>query len=244
MRVVPVVRIEASAGTIEKIVTSLGEVRPDAAVCLESDGVQAVVADPAMVMMGRVEVDPEAFGEYQVDGYLEPGLRLEKLEKILGLYGQDAEVVLELDEDQAEISSSSMSNRVRHVEQDEDDQPSGLDQELPAEVSIAASRLNGVVAQAEIFTDRVELVAQDDVLEIAASGDDGQGRTELELDEPVDERLETMLSLDYLDDAAGQLADVGDQVTIELGDDLPVRLSTDSDGINVEYLIAPRIEEE
>lgn len=236
-------KLEAEQEKIEAVVSSLGTVQDEAVVQLRQDGLQATVTDPAMVLCGELEVDPEYFGEYDVEAQIAPGLRLGPLGDVLGLFGSSSQVTVEVDEEILEVRGGGVENRLRHVEL-EDEEDLEPDLQVPARVQLSTGRLCRIVDQAGIFADVVDLIAQDDTLEVIADGDHGTGRTQAELEEPIEDRVRTRVTLEYLGRVASQLDDVGDEIVLELGDDQPLAVETRPAGLKLRYIIAPRIEEE
>jgi len=106
------------------------------------------------------------------------------------------------------------------------------------------------IRAAEAISDHITLIADKDGFQMIAEGDTDVVELKLSKEQlyslKCEERVRSMFPLDYLSDMIKVARGKSDEITINLGNDYPVRLSFEMAGgyIKIVYLLAPRIESE
>lgn len=211
------------------------------------------VVDPANVAGAYIDIPPaerdKAIQHYSVqEGGLVTGVNLQKLDNILGYSSAGDLIQMEFGEKHRwrfNITLPSVDVNLSGIDPDsvrqEPDHP-GLD--LPAKFRLDGASLKDAADLNDMFSDHTTIRVEDHTVKFIAEGDtdDGtfeleEGEGELEFIEHPDEPVESMFSLDYLDDMAGVLKDY-DQIQMDVGNEFPTMIETDL----FEMMLAPRID--
>ncbi len=114
--------------------------------------------------------------------------------------------------------------------------------DLKAETIVEGSEFKNAVLMVSKVADNVVFSAEENRFQMIAEGDIEDIR--IELDGNSREQTRVMLSLEYLREI-GKVVDKDDAVRIAIGNDLPIRISIESEfSTTILYFIAPRIEVE
>ncbi len=175
---------------------------------------------------------------------------LVRLSDVLTMADKGETVMLELDESshKLNIGVGSLSYTLSLID------PSAIrkepripDLDLPAHVTLAGAELRRAVKAAEKVSDHVILGVSDEGFYMEAKGDIDSLKlkipsTELLGIKPGEAR--SLFSLDYLEDMSKSIGKAG-EVTLEMGIDYPLRVNFKLGGsVEINYLLAPRIEQE
>jgi proliferating cell nuclear antigen len=240
-----VINAETLRDAIEAVSSLVDEVK----FSISEKGVELKAVDPANVAMVSLKIGSEAFEFFKTTPG-EIGVDLVRFTDVLSMADKGENVQLELDEEnrKLKIGVGSLSYTLSLID------PSAIRKEpkipeldLPAHVTLHGSELRRAVKAAEKVSDHVVLGVSDDVFFMEAKGDIDSLRlnipsTELLGLKPGEAR--SLFSLDYLEDMSKSIGKA-QEVTLELGMDYPLRVGFKiGQAIEVNYLLAPRIEQE
>lgn len=218
----------------------------------EADGLAMTAVDPANVAMVDVELDASACAHYDADGGV-LGVNLERLTDVLGMADDEDMVELRLDAEtrKLEIDIGGLEYTLALIDPDSiRAEPDIPDLDLPGTYVAAGQEFGRGVTAADLVSDHVELAAQDgDALKILADGDTDDVEVTIGEDELLSGRHDgdgptsSLFSLDYLEDMFGPVGR-DDDVSVLLGDEMPVKLrySTTGGDVSVLNMLAPRIQ--
>ncbi|MBN1324584.1 MAG: DNA polymerase sliding clamp [Methanotrichaceae archaeon] len=239
-----VINAETLRDAIEAVSSLVDEVK----FSITENGIELKAVDPANVAMVSLKLDAAAFELFKSTPG-EIGVDLVRLSDLLSMADRGEKVLLELDEEQhkLKIGVGSLSYTLSLID------PSAIRKEpripeldLPAHVTLSGSELRRAVKASEKVSDHVILGVQDDQFFMEAKGDIDS----LKLRIPSNELLglkpgeaRSLFSLDYLSDMSKSIGKAS-QVTLELGVDYPLRIGFQVGPVEVNYLLAPRIEQE
>jgi proliferating cell nuclear antigen len=211
----------------------------------EAMSVNAV--DPANVAMVSLDLPSAAFGSYEATE-AELGVDLRKLGDILDMAAKDEVLGLELDEAQHRLVvrmrglAYTMSlldpSSIRKS-------PKMPNLQLPGLVVIHGDNLKRGMKAADKVSNYVSVGILGDTFFIEGTGDLDNVKFELKREQMLEVQpsdVKALFSLDYLSDIS-KIAGKSERVSIELGNDYPVKISHSVAGEgNMVYITAPRVE--
>jgi proliferating cell nuclear antigen len=238
------------AETLQATLDSVGVLVDECKIHLDDGGIEIRAVDPANVGMVDLSLSAEAFESYEADGGL-IGVNLVRLQDIAGMADSDQLVHLELDEEtrKLHISIDGLEYTLALIDpesiREEPDLPGG---DLAATIVIEGRDIDRAVTAADMVSDHIELGVDesDEVFYVKAQGDTDDVHLELDADDLIDLVVgpaSSLFSLDYLQDM-NKAIPKDTEVTMELGDEFPVKLHFDiAEGEGeVTYMLAPRIQ--
>lgn len=236
--------------TLESFLSYLDPLVDECRLHFEDDGMTACAVDPANVGMVDDTLAAEAFESYEVDGDL-LGVNLNRLDELTSMAdsGELIDLELDLETRKLNIRYGGFSSTLALIDPDsireEPDIPS-LD--LPATIVLEGRTLNKGVKAADMVSDHITFAVDPDAetFTITAEGDTDDVSLTCEREDLISLTVgeaNSIFSLDYIEDEAKPI-DSDDEVTIELGEDFPVKFHleyADGNG-SVTYMTAPRIQ--
>ncbi len=240
-----VINAETLRDAIEAVSSLVDEVK----FSLSESGIELKAVDPANVAMVSLKIGAEAFDYFKATPG-EIGVDLVRLSDVLSMADKGETVQLELDEEshKLKIGVGSLSYTLSLID------PTAIRKEpripeldLPAHVTLPGGELRRAVKAAEKVSDHVILGVSDEGFYMEAKGDIDSLKlkipsTELLGMKPGEAR--SLFSLDYLEDMSKSIGKAG-EVTLELGIDYPLRVHFRvGQSVEINYLLAPRIEQE
>ncbi|MDM7911645.1 MAG: proliferating cell nuclear antigen (pcna) [Methanotrichaceae archaeon] len=240
-----VINAETLRDAIEAVSSLVDEVK----FSLSEKGIELKAVDPANVAMVSLKIGAEAFDYFKATTG-EIGVDLVRLSDVLSMADKGETVQLELDEEnhKLKIGVGSLSYTLSLID------PTAIRKEpripeldLPAHVTLPGGELRRAVKAAEKVSDHVILGVSDEGFYMEAKGDIDSLKlkipsTELLGMKPGEAR--SLFSLDYLEDMSKSIGKAG-EVTLELGIDYPLRVHFRiGQSVEINYLLAPRIEQE
>jgi proliferating cell nuclear antigen len=211
----------------------------------EAMSVNAV--DPANVAMVGLALPSAVFDSYEATE-AELGIDLKKLSDVLGMAAKDEIVELELDEVQHRLVIKMRGLEYTMSLLDPSSirkSPKMPNLQLPGLAVIHGDNLKRGMKAAGKVSDYVSVGIHGDTFFIESVGDVDSVRFELTREQMLEVRsseVKALYSLDYLNDIS-KIAGKSERVSIELGNDYPVKISHSVAGEgNVVYIVAPRVE--
>jgi proliferating cell nuclear antigen len=213
-------------------------------VYLKKDGIETRAVDAANVAMVSARMPKEAFELYKEEtGIL--GLDLPKLKTATGLMKAGI-LTIELDGKSKLIltdGTTRYSNTLLDVNTVRKD-PNPPDIALPASVAVDAKELAESIRAMSLIGDKIRFSLQGKTLTLTTEGDTDLLVKEIE-GEAVRSTKEPAMSLfstDYLKEISRVFRDAG-TVTVSMNTNHPIRIECVVDEITLEFLVAPRIED-
>ncbi len=215
----------------------------------DADGLYGRMVDPAHVGMIDFRVRKEAFEEYECDKETEIGIDLEKLKSILKIATASEIVGIKYDEEgRLEVAIGNLKRKMGLLDTSEMPDTKIPSLELPAEIVVPTAEVHQAIRAAEAISDHVTLIADKESFKIVAEGDTDVVELTLSKDQlysiKCDEPVKSMFPLDYLSDMVKVAKSNSEEITINLGNNYPLKMSFGfaGDYIKMVYLLAPRIE--
>ena len=232
---------------------AIGEIIDEGVFKLGKDGISLIAADRAMVAVADFKILATAFEEYKIDEEKNIGLNIANLLSILKRAKAKDKLILELKDSKLELTLQNSSKRrfvlpLLDITQEE---IPPIDQlEFTTKAEIKSDILKAGIDDAEVVADSVVFEAKSNKFAMRAEGDISSAELELEkgnealLEIKAKDETRARYPLDYLKKMA-KAAKVADSVTLEWGQDYPMKLSFKVlDKLNLSFILAPRVQEE
>ncbi len=226
----------------------------EACLIATQEGLQMRAMDPAHVALVDFSLKQEVFEEYTIKESTVPlhiGLDLTRFCTILKR-GKSDSIYLELPEGSSTLKIKFVNSSTRtfsmpliEISEEELKVPS-LD--FPAMVEIEPKALDDAIKDAEIVSDHVIFSMDDENFYISARGELGDVEIKINKKDAISfdisgEKVKSMFSIEYLKDMI-KASDIASTVKIYLGNNIPVKLEFVAGGVELSFLLAPRIESE
>jgi proliferating cell nuclear antigen len=234
-------------------ISSIGELIDEAHFKITKDGISLLASDRAMVAVVDFQISSKAFEKYEVGEDQSVGLNITNLMTVLKRAGTNDKLTLKLKEDKLEIIIEGQSRRrfvVPLIELREEEIPPIDQLEFTSKVKISPSVLQNGISDAEVIGDSVIFDVNPNRFGMLAEGDVSMAELQLEKGNEAlmelatgDGSVRARYALDYLKKMV-KAAKIADTVSIEYGQDYPMRMSfTVSDKLKLNFIIAPRVTE-
>ena len=221
---------------------------PEAKFIADESGLHTKAVDPARVAMVAVDLNKEAFEEYEADD-VELGIDLDKLKETLKLGSSDDSIIMDMDdkENVLVIKIGNITRRMPLID------ASGMpDTKMPklnlsTKATIPIDELKKGVAAAKNISESFSIKISEEGFDLSSKS---EGADQANLHLPKDALLElevqesarSTYTLKQFSDMIGAIK--SPNVTIRLGTDYPLDISFDLAGGmgKGRYLLAPRVE--
>jgi proliferating cell nuclear antigen len=238
-------KIVISQPNLAAIVTAVTGLVNEAVVQISEKDIRIEAVDPADVAMVFLTAEAAAFDFYQAT----PGKIAMDFGRLAALAGGKESISIELDEENHKLKIAQ--GRAKYSMSLID--PTAINGspripaiDLPCSITMRGADLSEAVKNAGKVSDHVIMEQHEDAFSILAKGDIDSFSMKFPLSELTGIRQgesRALFSLDYLEDISK--VSKGVDVTIETGIDYPAKIScSPAPGIDVLYLLAPRIEQE
>ena len=246
----------ADVNLLRDPLASIAEIIDEGVFKAGKDGLRFVASDRAMVAVVDFQLMPAAFEKYEAEaeGGKEQklGLNITNLVSVLKRAGAGDKISMELTGAKMQVTIEGASKRrfvVPLLDLGEEEIPPVDQLEFKSKAQIRSDVFLNGVNDAEIIADSIIFETTPTKFLMLAEGD--VSRAELELEKGNDALIELNVqgatraryALDYLKKIV-KAAKITDSVTIEYGEDYPMRLSFSAgDKAKIRFVLAPRVVE-
>lgn len=243
----------ADIGLLRDSLSSIAEIIDEGIFKISKDGISLIAADRAMVAVVDFGLSASAFEKYDLDKDQAIGLNLANLLSVLKRAGGEDKVTLNLQDAKLEVILENSSRRrfvVPLIDISQEEIPPIGQLEFTTKSEIRSDVLQSGIEDAEIVADSILFETSSSRFVMKAEGD--VSRAELELEKGNEALIEiksegevrARYPLDYLKKMI-KSAKIADSVSIEFGQDYPMRLGFKSgDKASLSFVLAPRVSEE
>ncbi|MHC1625015.1 MAG: DNA polymerase sliding clamp [Methermicoccaceae archaeon] len=214
---------------------------------VDTSGMISKAVEPANAAMVILEMETEAFEEFDGDSG-ELGIDLKKLSNVLDMTQKEELVELEVEEDgRLKFTIGGIRYRISMLDPGSVRRVPKIPQlQLPGKVVLDGGAFQRAIKAASSVGSYAALGIMDGTFYVDTEGDTDQLKIKLEqpdVSEVQGDDVKSLFSLDYLRAVSKTRACASSLVTIELGNDYPVRISFSlGEGMKTTYIIAPRVE--
>lgn len=253
-----VAEITTDGSTIKPFLNAVNQLVDEARIQFEETGLYVNAVDPANVGMITAHLDATEFEQYDLEGETTVGVNLNKAKKLVrrARKGKDDELQLHVQEHEltATVSRGYEHNDVvsqgtmQLIDPDSlraspDDLPGFETQTVELQADVFTDALGYAMGPSDYVSFEVQAINQHaHALYIGGENDTREEHAAItNIDAEATE--EVLYSNDYLKQLLGAIGDVGPrEVTLELAGEFPLLVTFKSDGLSVEYAVAPRIQ--
>ena len=237
------------AKTWKKIIHALSGIIEEVNILVTPEGIQFTAMDPSHISMVDFHMGKEHFEEFNGEAETTLGLDIDEQRKVINRSKPGD--LLTIDADQSTIKLTLQDKErdiVRKFSLPLIDVITGEKYKVPHLDSTAKIRLpsyvfDDAIKDAYLLSDNVMLQAIPHIFLVTAEGDSGKFTTEIKdwLEYEVTEQCKSIFNLSYLTDVAKTIED---EVTINLGNDMPMKIEFTLDNAKIIFILAPRVEKD
>lgn len=236
-------KLECKKRVLKSLIEKVGSLNDEITLSITKQGLQTKQVDVSHVAMVDMTIKKSAFDEYHLNHDCQVGLSLPTLDKHLKVF--DGDITTTNDNNQFVFKGASGRVAKMGLLSVIDSEPKLPTIKYSVEAKTKAENILKMISVAGDFArDMLRFVVQHDELYILMETDTDQVRFPIckinRLDESKD--FETLYSVDYLK----MIMNFGgyDTLTLRFGEDIPMYVGFEDKTTKIEYLLAPRIEQE
>ena len=216
---------------------------------ITKQGFEITAIDPANVALVSLKIPTKIFSQFEVDKDYELGLNLEDFKQVLRRASASSSLVIEKRENMLNLKIQEKSKRdfslaLINVETEEKKIPS---LNFSTKVELDSGSFAESINDASIVADSCSFTAIENLFLIEAKGTLNSAKIEFNSDEVkinAKEKTKAKYSLDYLMKFA-KASKLADKVIVNFSNDYPARFDfINKEGIELSFILAPRVEEE
>lgn len=210
-------------------------------------GLNVKCVDSAHVAMLVINLNKEAFAEYDFDEEMSVGIDLDKIKDFLKLAAAEDIVSMKLEDRKITFSVRTLTRSMTTIDPSNITSPKIPSLGLPAKTTVSSSQFAEGLRAGEAVSDNITLYLTPNEFEIYTSSEEDTSKMvipkDLLKDIQCQEEVKSLFPIDYLLKFI-RAVDFSEFVTINLGKDYPVKIEftfKDNKGEGI-FLLAPRIE--
>lgn len=215
---------------------------------VSKQGFEIVAIDPANVALVDLKIPSSAFIQFEVDKNEELGLNLEDLKQVLRRAPAEAALVLEKHDNELKLEIEDKTKRrfslaLINIDAEEKKVP---ELNFNSRIELDSTTFSEIINDAAIVADSCSFTATPDSFIIEAKGTLHKSRTEFSSDEAkiaTDGQQKSKYSLDYLLKFV-KASKFSEKVIINFSQDYPARIEFKNPSLQLNFILAPRVEEE
>ena len=213
---------------------------------VDQDGLRFRGLDKSHVAFIGLYVDKEYFDTFEIDEPQSCIVDTNELVKIIKRAKSNDTLRLSFDESNLKLQfineDTKRKFQIRQVDM-EYDSPAMPKIKYPISFSINYKILMDSVKDAELYSEKVRLRTEEYSLFVETESNSGDYKSELSLLENIG-KYKSNFSIVWLNKIF-RISGISDEITINMGNDMPLFLELeDEEGLKVDFLLAPRIEEQ
>lgn len=212
---------------------------------VDSDGLRFRGLDKSHIVFIGLYVNEDYFDTFEIDEPKSCIVDTNELVKIVKRAKNNDTLMLSFDESNLKLQfineDTKRKFRIRQVDM-EYDSPAMPNIEYPISFNINYKLLIDSVKDAELYSEKVRLRTKEYSLFVETDSNSGDYKSELSSLENIGEYM-SIFSINWLNNIF-KISGISDEISISMGNNMPLFLEMfDGDGLKVDFLLAPRIEE-
>ena len=243
---IPQFHLKSKAGDLIDLFSAVNTLLDEATFSITNDGVSLREMDSSRIAMVSFSRSRYSFVEYEVVKEGKICIDLKSLLKILSRAGRKGEVTLESAGDRLKIKFGGRTFTMPFLEAGDEEVPEPKI-DFTTKIKLTTEGFLRAIEDAELVSDSVKITTNEEGIGIIAEGDlmsadlHFSKGDDITLDLYTQTPASASYSLDYLKDIAKAGKRLGESVTIEYSEDMPMKATFDDAG-NTTFWLAPRIE--
>lgn len=229
-------------------ISIISDLVTEASFKITSDAMELIAMDPANVAMVIFKLLSSSFVEYDVKENTLLSINMNDFKQVLRRAKTNDTVTLEIEENKFKITFKSNVTRtfylpIIEVEEKEQKVP---DLKFKATITTNSSVINEAIEDADIISESVTFMVQNNELVVSASGDLSKANINIQSDNETkivsDEKVKSKFSIEYLKKMI-QGSKLSDKVTLQLSEDYPMKLEYKVlNKVQLAFILAPRVD--
>lgn len=234
------------------IMEGLEAIIEEASFIADREALRLRALDPSRIGMVDLYIPKDSFEIFEIDeDKVRIGINFDDLNKILKRAKSDEKVLFSVEGGRVRITFTGKAERAFSLPLID-----VVGEELPiprvsfdVTAKMLSDTLRDALKDAEMISDTVRFVAEEDVLKITARSDKGEVEAKFSemggslLEYSVKQPSASSYSLKYLNDIIGKAYRISEIVTVEFSSNKPLSLTFDiATGGTLKYFLAPRLE--
>lgn len=232
-------------------VDAIGNIVEEGIFEIKASGIYLKAMDPSQISMITFSLSKEHFLEYMLEGEKKVGLDMDQLKNVFDRSGKNEKVELGVEGGRFIITFFAEKKK-RTFKLPILDLGETLQKEPKIEftnyVKISADALKEVIKDAKLLSAQIKLILNEDLFIAEVKSDSGDLRAEFEKNgEEISEikakqEVKATFPLQYLEDII-KACPSGEQLTLYLETDRPLKLEYKIYGAEIKYYLAPRVDQ-
>lgn len=243
----------ADVSLLTNSISTIAELIDEGIFKISKDGIALTAADRAMVAVVDFKILSTAFEKFELDKDHSVGLNISNLLSVLKRASSEDKATFNLQDAKLEIVLENASRRrfvLPLLDLGQEEIPPIDQLEFTSMAQLNPRIIESGVADAEVVADSVLFESTPTRFGMRAEGDISSSQLELEKGNEAlkelkaDGEIRARYPLDYLKKMI-KAAKIADSITLEWGQDYPMKLSFKSvDKVSLTFILAPRVSEE
>jgi proliferating cell nuclear antigen len=243
----------ADVNLLTDSISAIAELIDEGIFKISKDSISLIAADRAMVAVVDFKILSTAFEKYELDKDQSIGLNISNLLSVLKRASAEDKATFNLQDAKLEIILENASRRrfvLPLLDLSQEEIPPVDQLEFTTKAQLDPKVLESGVADADVVSDSVLFEATPTRFGMRAEGDISSSQLELEkgnealIELKAEGEVKARYPLDYLKKMV-KAAKIADSITIEWGQDYPMKLSFKAmDKVFLQFILAPRVSEE
>jgi proliferating cell nuclear antigen len=215
---------------------------------VSKQGFEIVAIDPANVALVDLKIPSSSFSQFDIEKNEELGLNLEDLKQVLRRVPPGAVLIIEKEDNNLKLEIEDKTKRkfslaLINIDAEEKKVP---DLTFSSRIELDSNTFSEIINDAAIVADSCSFIASPDSFVVEAKGTLHKSRTEFSSDEAkitTESQQKSKYSIDYLIKFV-KASKFSEKVIINFSQDYPARFEFKNPGLQLNFILAPRVEEE
>lgn len=239
------------AKTWKKIINALVAIIDKASIEVTKEGLKFTAMDPSHICMVDFSMEKEQFEEYEIKeaenltmgidvGEMRKLINRSKPDETLTLIADEAQITMKL---QQKDSETVRRFRIPQIDVLGDEKYVVPHLDTTAQVRFPSYMFDDAIKDVHLVSDNVTFHCTESIFIVSGEGDSGSVLTEIKewLEYDVREECKCSFNLSYLTDLSKTIED---EVILDLGTDMPMKISFVLGGAEFQFILAPQVERE
>ncbi len=239
------------AKTWKKIINALVAIIDKASIEVTKEGLKFTAMDPSHICMVDFSMEKEQFEEYEIKeaenltmgidvGEMRKLINRSKPDETLTLIADEAQITMKL---QQKDSETVRRFRIPQIDVLGDEKYVVPHLDTTAQVRLPSYMFDDAIKDVYLVSNNVTFHCTRPIFIVSGEGDSGSVQTEIKewLEYDVREECKCSFNLSYLTDLSKTIED---EVILDLGTDMPMKISFVLGGAEFQFVLAPRVERE
>ncbi|MCD6495669.1 MAG: proliferating cell nuclear antigen (pcna) [Candidatus Aenigmarchaeota archaeon] len=236
---------------LKKSIPIIADIIDEGVFQINQNGMSLLCPDRTMVAVVDMTIPSSAFDEFTADGTHNIGVNMSSFVDVIKRIKPNDKVTLQSKDNRVLITLEGRGKRKFMLSLlDIQNEKPPIDQlKFAGSVQLNSEILEDSIADADIISDSLVIQAAPDIFRISTKGDTSSAELELKkgdeglISMEAADSIRARYPLEYLKKMI-KASKITDKVTIEFGNDYPMRLGfTDTDKISMRFILAPRVED-